>query len=93
MSRSSQPERHRRRRGPALRGVAVSLPLVFGLIAAMPAAGSTEEDYDPPNAGNPVRSVGYVRHPVGVIYDYLLLRPAWWVGSHQPFRTLFGRDD
>lgn len=93
MSRSSQPESHRPSRGAALRALAISLPLVFGLIAAAPALASTEEDYDPPNAGNPVRIVGYVLHPVGVIYDYLLLRPAWWVGSHQPFRTLFGRDD
>jgi len=72
------------------RVIAASL-LLLGLAIATPAAAETE--YDPPNAGHPVRIAGYVLHPVGVIYDYLLLRPAWWVGSYQPFRTLFGRDD
>jgi hypothetical protein len=71
--------------------VAASL-LSLGLAIAAPAA-AAETEYDAPNAGHPVRIAGYVLHPVGVIYDYLLLRPAWWVGSYQPFRTLFGRDD
>jgi hypothetical protein len=50
-------------------------------------------DYEPSNAGHPLRIVAYALHPVGVVYDYLLLRPAFWVGSHEPFRSLFGRTD
>jgi hypothetical protein len=65
--------------------------LTLGL--SMGTASAAETEYDSSDAGNPVRIAGYVLHPVGVIYDYLLLRPAWWVGSHQPFRTLFGRAD
>jgi len=60
------------------------------LLGAGPAAA---EEYEPSDAGHPLRIAGYVLHPVGVVYDYLLLRPAFWVGSHEPFRTLFGRTD
>ena len=66
--------------------------LVIALATAGP-AWATEEEYDASDAGNPVRISAYVLHPVGVIYDYLILRPAWWVGSHEPFRTFFGRTD
>ena len=65
--------------------------IALGLALAAPAA--AEEEYDPPDAGNPVRIAAYVLHPVGVVYDYLILRPAWWVGSYEPFRTMFGRGD
>jgi hypothetical protein len=89
MSRPIPTERRLRSLAP--RGVVAASVLALGLALAAPAA--AEEEYDAPDAGNPVRIAGYVLHPVGVIYDYLLLRPAWWIGSHQPFRTLFGRDD
>ena len=29
-------------------------------------------------------------HPFGVILDTLIFHPAWWVGQHEPFHTLFG---
>lgn len=66
--------------------------LVFALAGTSPAL-AAEDEYDAADAGNPVRITAYVLHPVGVIYDYLILRPAWWVGSHEPFRTFFGRTD
>ncbi len=50
------------------------------------------DDYEPKRAAHPVRIVAYVLHPVGVIADYLVLRPAHWLASHEPFRTLFGHD-
>jgi len=50
-------------------------------------------NYDPQRAGHPLRIVAYVVHPVGVILDYLVFRPCYWLGSHEPLRTLFGRDD
>lgn len=80
-----------RPRGLAPRLVMAASLLSLGLVVAAPAG--AESEYDAPDAGHPVRIAGYVLHPVGVIYDYLVLRPAWWVGSYQPFRTLFGRDD
>jgi len=65
--------------------------LAASVLVSAPAV--AESEYDPSDAGNPVRIGAYILHPVGVIYDYLLLRPAWWVGSHEPFRTMFGRKD
>lgn len=51
------------------------------------------EEYDSQDAGHPLRIAAYVLHPVGVIIDRLIFRPAWWIGSHEPFYTLFGRTD
>ena len=51
------------------------------------------DDYDSKRAGHPLRIVAYVLHPVGVALDWLIFRPAWWIGSHDPFYALFGRTD
>ena len=45
------------------------------------------DEYDPQKAGHPVRMAAYALHPVGVIIDLLLLRPAHWIGS------LYGVDE
>ena len=37
------------------------------------------------SGSSPTRS-----HPFGVALDYLIFRPAWWVGTHEPLRTIFG---
>lgn len=62
--------------------------LAFG--AAAPAAA---DEYDPKRAGHPLRIVAYVLHPVGVLIDFILLRPAHWIGSKEPLRTVFGHHD
>jgi len=66
--------------------------LGFALLA-MAAPSGAADDYDSKEAGHPVRIVAYVLHPVGVILDTLIFRPAYWLGSHEPLRTLFGRTD
>jgi len=63
--------------------------LVLGL--AVPPAQADE--YEADRAGHPVRILAYALHPVGVILDYLVFRPAHWVGHHEPFKTLFGHED
>ena len=85
----------RRREAPAARRD----PARPGLAALAMAIGSRRSPRpprprrcDPKEAGFPLRIVAYVLHPVGVTIDYLLLRPAYWIGSHEPFR-LFGRED
>ena len=77
-------------RGRARGWLAAFLGLVLLGSSSVPAFA---EEYDASSAGNPLRIVSYVIYPVGVVFDYLLLRPMYWVGSHEPFRTLFGRDD
>ena len=60
------------------------------LAAASPAAA---EEYDETYSGHPLRIVGYVLHPVGVILDFLIFRPFHWIGSHEPIKTLVGQKD
>ena len=62
---------------------------LFLLVAPLSAAA---DKYEKEHAGHPLRIVGYVMHPIGVIIDYVLLRPAHWIVSHEPFKTLFGHD-
>ncbi|MEX2208069.1 MAG: hypothetical protein WEF50_17715 [Myxococcota bacterium] len=63
--------------------------LVALLGLALPAqAGPTR--YDPRRAGHPLRIAAYIAHPFGVILDTLIFHPAWWIGQHEPFHTLFG---
>lgn len=49
--------------------------------------------YEPLRAGHPLRIIAYALHPIGVILDYAIFRPAYWIGSHEPIRTLVGQDD
>ena len=65
--------------------------LALGLLAsASPAAA---DEYDPKYAGHPLRILAYIAHPVGVMFDYLLFRPAHWIGMHEPIKTIFGHTD
>jgi len=71
--------------------------LVFAACAAVvlgsgPAL-ADEDSYDPQRAGHPLRVIGYVMHPVGFALDWLVFRPAHWIGNFQPFRAVFGRTD
>ena len=69
----------------------LGLALVALMASAAPAR--ADEPYDPKGAGNPVRIAAYIMSPVGVLIDYAIMRPAWWIGSHEPFRTIFGRSN
>jgi hypothetical protein len=75
-------------------GVLATLVLATSVANAMNNAMSDDkEKYDPLEAGHPLRIAAYVLHPVGVIIDRLILRPAYWLGSHEPIKTLVGRTD
>lgn len=65
----------------------------LALIAVASALPSRADDYDEKSSGHPLRIVAYVLHPVGVAIDYLFLRPAHWLGSHEPLKTIFGHED
>jgi hypothetical protein len=76
----------RRRAGRALATAVVMLVLV----GATPA---TAEDYEDTHAGHPLRILAYVTHPIGVILDTLIFRPAHWFASHEPIKKFFGQRD
>ena len=60
------------------------------LASASPAAA---EEYDSSRSGHPLRLLAYVVHPVGVILDTLIFRPAHWLASHEPIKKLVGQKD
>ena len=68
--------------------------LLAALVAALLAwpLSAAADDYDPQRAGHPLRVAAYVLHPVGVAFDWLLFRPAHWLGSLPVLRTVFGHD-
>lgn len=66
---------------------AVALGLMLALASPVAA-----DEYDSSNAGHPVRLVAYLLHPVGVLIDYVLLRPAHWLVSNEPMKTIFGHE-
>jgi len=81
-----RPEGHRK-----LRRLAVSLVLTLSLLSA--GAPALADDYDPQRTGHPVRVAAYILHPIGVLLDTLIFRPAHWLGSKEGFRKLFGHTD
>ena len=77
-----------------LSGIRFILPALFFSFAIILSAGTgfaDESDYDPKEAGHPIRIIAYVAHPVGVLIDYAILRPAYWLGEKEPFKTIFGQ--
>jgi hypothetical protein len=72
------------------RALLAMLALAAALAAALPASA---DEYDPQEAGHPLRVFAYVLHPVGVALDYLIFRPAHWLGHHEPIRTIFGHEN
>jgi hypothetical protein len=65
------------------------IPLAIALLATPAAA----DRYNDEEAGHPIRIVAYILHPVGVMLDYLILRPGHWLVSREPMKTLFGHED
>ena len=74
-------------------GRRIAATLAAFLLALSIANPSAADEYDSNNAGHPLKMVAYLLHPVGVVIEYLILRPAHWIGSHEPFKTAFGHED
>ncbi len=76
------------------RRAATAVVALLGTLLVLGLAGPAAADkYDATEAGHPLRIIAYIVHPVGVALDYLLLRPAHWLVSHEPFKTAFGHED
>jgi hypothetical protein len=72
----------------ALLAMALAASLLF---AAAPALA---DDHDPEDSGHPLRIAAYVLHPIGVIIDTLIFRPAhWFVHLGRPLEAFFGHED
>ncbi len=72
---------------------------LLGALLGAPSAATAEHkstsvsaSYSPTDAGHPVRILYYIVYPVGFLLDNLILKPVWWLGQRQPFRSIFGVD-
>jgi len=74
----------------AFRRAAAALAVAAALVAG--AAPVAADEYDPQEAGHPLRIIAYALHPIGVTLDLLIFRPAHWVGSHEPLALFFGHE-
>ena len=86
--RAEIQRKSRRKRVRRLLAMATALAV---LAAASPVA--ADEEYDDTYAGHPLRVVGYILHPIGVILNTLIFKPFYWIGSHEPIKTLVGQED
>ena len=62
------------------------------LLTLMVATTASAGRYRSDQAGHPLRILAYALHPVGVILDYLIFRPAWTIAQYEPLRTLVGME-
>ena len=94
---AGQGTRQRASSRPCALGVRRALMIVCMLpllLAGSPAFGADiDDEYDATDAGHPLRVVAYILHPVGVILDTLIFRPAHWLGTKEPIKTLVGNED
>lgn len=72
------------------RVVAFALAVAIGLAVASPAFA---DRYDKHRAGFPLRIVAYVIYPIGALLDVLIMRPAHWLVSQEPFKSAMGHED
>lgn len=79
-------------RRPLSRRLARGLAAALALAAFVPISAARADEYDPQKAGHPVRILAYAVHPVGVILDLLIFRPAHWVGSQPGLDRFFGHE-
>ena len=56
-------------------------------------APASAESYIATESGHPLRVLAYVVHPIGVILDWVIFRPFYWLGSQEYVKTLVGRED
>jgi hypothetical protein len=68
-----------------------ALLVVSGLLIV--AAPAFADEYDRDASGHPLRIAAYVLHPIGVIIETLIFRPAHWLASFEPIQSLFGHED
>jgi hypothetical protein len=69
------------------RGFAAALALL-----PLCAVTARADEYDPQRAGHPLRVIAYVVHPVGVMLDLVIFRPAHWIGSLPGLDEFFGHE-
>jgi hypothetical protein len=63
------------------------------LALILSAAAASADDHRSDRTGHPLAIIGAVLHPIGVVLDYVIFRPAHWLAHHEPVKTLTGHED
>jgi hypothetical protein len=69
-----------------------ALLLLASVLAVAPDPARADE-YEPQRAGHPLRIAAYLLHPIGVVLDYSIFRPAHWLVHWEPAAIFFGHRD
>jgi hypothetical protein len=79
--------------GPRRQRPARALAALAAAALLLLASPASADRYDPKRSAHPLRVIAYAVHPVGVILDTLIARPAHWLVHHEPLKTLFGHTE
>ncbi len=86
----SRSTRLPQRKSFARQVAAIVLLVTMSIAAASPAFA---DRYDKKRAGHPLRIAAYVLYPVGALLDVLIVRPAHWLISQEPFKSAVGHEE
>jgi hypothetical protein len=63
------------------------------LALVLAAAPAVADDHRSDRAGHPLKVIAAVLHPIGVVLDYAIFRPAHWLANREPVKTLTGHEE
>jgi hypothetical protein len=55
---------------------------------ALGASAAVADEHRPERSGHPLAIAGAILHPVGVVLDWVIFRPAHWIAHREPVKTL-----
>ena len=70
----------------------VSSMLLVAAMALLAPATASAHEYDRGDSDHPLRYVGYALHPVGMAFEYALLRPVHWLVSQPTAAEVMGHE-
>jgi len=74
----------------AFKNILALTVIVLCLVCPVLTSHADTEEYNPREAGHPLKFIAYLVFPVGVLADYAITRPCYWLVQRDPFYTLFG---
>ena len=66
---------------------------ICAIALAFVAVSAAADDHRSDRTGHPLKIIATILYPIGVVIDWTIMRPAHWLGHHEPFKTLTGHDD
>ncbi len=97
VSSFARSDRHERpvlcKRGTSRWAKATMGLLLSGALLVASASPAFADRYDKRRAGHPLRIAAYIIYPVGALLDVLIMRPAHWLVSQEPFKSAVNHED